>query len=313
MPANSNYWMPVNASTAAEGSDQMFYVCLGLSAFFFFAITGIVIYFVVKYRHRPGHKAEPSSSHNDTLEITWTVIPTIICVFLFLYGWRNYLVLTTPPQRAVEIQVLAQKWNWTFTQPNGYQDANLHVPVNTPVRLVMTAKDVLHSFYVPAFRIKQDVVPRRYTYAWFEATKPGTYRLDCAEYCGTDHSQMKRVVVVHKPGEYEKYLADADANSATKPPAELGAALYAQKGCNSCHTVDGSPRVGPSWKGQFGLTITLSDGSKQLVDENYIRRSILDPQAQARPGFPNSMPSFEGQLKEKEIAGLIAYYKSLTP
>ena len=313
-----NFWMPLAANKTAEDSDVMYYSVLGLSAFFFFAIAGVIIYFVVKYRHRPGHKPEPSAAHNDALEITWTVIPTIICVFLFYYGWNTYVRVVTPPQKAVEINVLAWRWNWQFTHSNGVQDSDLHVPVGTPVRLVMTSKDVLHSFYAPVMRVKQDIIPRRYTYAWFLPTKPGTYRLTCAEYCGTNHSQMgitndgrRAVVVVHEPGGYERYLSDKAAESTQLPPEQLGKVLYEKKGCNACHTVDGSLRVGPSWKGTYGKPVPLADGSTVQMDDNYIRESIEFPQAKSRPGFPPSMPSFQGQLKEVEIEGLIAYIKSL--
>jgi len=311
-------WVPKAVNAAADGSDTMFITVLALSIFFFVAITIAVIYFTWKYRHRPGHKAEPSAGHNDVLEITWTVIPTIIVVFLFYYGWRSYVRIVTPPQKAVEVQVQAWRWAWGFTHANGVEDSDLHVPVNTPVRLVMTSRDVLHAFYVPAFRTKQDIVPRRYTYAWFQATKPGTYRLACAEYCGTDHSQMGRtqdgrraVVVVHEPGGYEKYLADKAAASSNMEPDKLGAMLFEKKGCVACHTTDGSPRVGPTLKGIFGKPAQMADGSTVTVDENYIRESLMYPQAKARPGFPPSMPSFDGQLKEKEIEGLIAFIKSL--
>ncbi len=313
-----NFWMPKAVNLTADDSDLMYYAVLGLSIFFFFGITAAVIYFVIKYRHRPGHKAMPSAAHNDALEITWTVIPTLICVFLFYYGWRTYVRVVTPPNRAVEVNVLAWRWNWQFTHSNGVQDSDLHVPVNTPVRLVMTSKDVLHSFYAPVMRVKQDIIPRRYTYAWFYPTKPGTYRLTCAEYGGTNHSLLaitndgrRGVVVVHEPGGYERYLADKAAADITRSPEDLGKTLYEKKGCNACHTLDGTPRVGPSWKGVFGTTAPLSDGSSVKVDENYIRESILYPQAKSRPGFPPSMPSFEGQLKEKEIEGLIAFIKSL--
>jgi cytochrome c oxidase subunit 2 len=313
-----NFWMPKAVNLTADDSDSMYYAVLGLSIFFFFAITGAVVYFVIKYRHRPGHKPEPSAAHNDALEITWTVIPTIICVFLFYYGWNTYVRVVTPPTKAVEINLLAMRWNWQFTHSNGVQDSDLHVPVNTPVRLVMTSKDVLHSFYAPVMRVKQDIIPRRYTYAWFYPTKPGTYRLTCAEYCGTNHSQMgitnegrRAVVVVHEPGGYERYLADKAALSNNLPPDQLGKLLYEKKGCNACHTVDGTPRVGPTFQHDFGTTVPLNDGSSVKMDENYIRESVLYPQAKARPGYPPSMPSFEGQLKEREIEGLIAFIKSL--
>jgi len=313
-----NFWMPKAVNLTADDSDLMYYAVLGLSLFFFVAIAAAVVFLVVKYRHRPGHKPEPSPAHNDALEITWTVIPTIICVFLFYYGWTTYVRVVTPPTKAVEINVLAWRWNWQFTHSNGVQDSDLHVPVNTPVRLVMTSKDVLHSFYAPVMRVKQDIVPRRYTYAWFFPTKPGTYRLTCAEYCGTNHSQMgitndgrRAVLVVHEPGGYERYLADKAAQSTKLPPVDLGKMLYEKKGCNACHTTDGSARVGPTWKATFGTMVPLTDGTQVKMDESYIRESMIYPQAKSRPGFPPSMPSFEGQLKENEILGIIAYIKSL--
>jgi cytochrome c oxidase subunit II len=313
-----NFWMPKAVNITADDSDFMYYAVLGLSIFFFVAIAGAVIYLVIKYRHRPGHKPEPSPAHNDALEITWTVIPTLICVFLFYYGWTTYVQLVTPPTKAVEVSVLAWRWSWQFTHSNGVQDSDLHVPVNTPVRLVMTSKDVLHAFYAPVMRVKQDIIPRRYTYAWFLPTKPGTYRLTCAEYCGTNHSQMgitdegrRAVVVVHEPGGYERYLADKAAQSNTMEPKDLGKQLYEKKGCNACHSVDGSARVGPTLAKSFGTMVPLSDGSQVKLDENYVRESLEYPQAKSRPGYPPSMPSFLGQLKPREIEGIIAYIKSL--
>ena len=185
------------------------------------------------------------------------MIPTIICVFLFYYGWRAYIHVVTPPTKAVEINVLAWRWTGSSRTRTASPTRDLHVPVNTPVRLVMTSKDVLHSFYVPVMRVKQDIVPRRYTYAWFNATKPGTYRLTCAEYCGTNHSQMAcRSIAAPawpprasssstSPAGYERYLADKAASRRTCRPIELGKMLYEKKGCNACHTIDGTPRVGP--------------------------------------------------------------------
>jgi len=329
---STNFWLPKNVNKEGKNADQMFIACVALSAFFFFAIAAAVIYFVWKYRGRSMHRSIlPSAAHNDALEITWTVIPTIICVFLFYFGWRAYIRVVTPPNKAVEINVLAWRWAWEFKHTNGVTDNNLHVPVGQPVRLVMTSKDVLHSFYIPVMRVKQDLVPRRYTYAWFEAEIPGTYQMYCAEYCGTNHSQMKPAVVVHSEGMtatwedpkthkqitvvdkgYENYLNDKAAESMNMAPVDLGKMLYEKKGCNACHTVDGSARVGPSWKQpDWGKQVTMSDGKTITMDENYVRESILSPLAKARPGYPPSMPSFEGQLKEKELAGLIAYIKSL--
>jgi cytochrome c oxidase subunit 2 len=323
---SGNFWMPQSVNIEADESDFMFYSVLGLSLFFFVAIAVAVIYLVVKYRHRPGHKAEPSAAHNDTLELTWTIIPTIICVFLFYYGWHAYVKVVTPPTKAVEIQVQAKRWAWQFTHYNGVQDADLHLPVNTPVRFVMTSTDVIHSFYIPVMRIKQDIIPRRYTYAWLFATKPGTYRLNCAEYCGTNHSQMgftgpilpdwpdgrRATVVVHDPGGYEKYLADKQADQMNMPPVDLGRMLFEKKGCNSCHTIDGTAKIGPTWKvpGGWGQPIPLADGSSVKMDENYIRESITVPSAKIHQGFTNQMPPFD-TLKPSELDGLIAFIKSL--
>ena len=308
---SSNFWMPKAVNSAATGSDVMFYAVLGLSFFFFFAISGAVIGMVIKYRHRPGHKAMPSPAHNDAMEITWTVIPTIICVFLFIYGWRSYLTLNTAPTKAVEVQVQAWRWQWEFKHANGVTDENLHVPVDTDVRMVMTARDVLHSFYVPVMRVKQDLVPRRYTYAWFHATKPGVYRLNCTEYCGQGHSQMSRRVIVHEPGGYERYLADKSALQNSLSGPALGEQLYSAKGCKGCHSLDGANGAGPSWKGVFGHEVELADGTKVLGDETYLRTSILAPAKQLVKGYGPSMPSFEGQLTEKEISGLIEFMKTL--
>jgi len=321
---DGNFWLPKAVNLEADSTDQMFFGVLALSAVFFFGITFAVVYFVIKYRHRPGHKAQPSPSHHDTLEITWTVIPTIITVFLFYYGWRTYIKVVTPPTQAIEIQVTAMKWNWRFVHQNGGEDSNLHVPVNQPIRLVMTSTDVLHAFYAPAMRVKQDIIPRRYTYAWFLPTKPGTYRLTCAEYCGTNHSQMachevdkatgaclkRAVVVVHKSMEdYLRYLDDINQGG---EPDVIGKKVYEKKGCASCHTVDGSARIGPTWAHIWGQKEKMSDGSEITVDENYIRESILAPAAKTVAGYQaGQMPSFEGQLKEREIEGVIAYIKSL--
>jgi cytochrome c oxidase subunit II len=321
---DGTFWLPKAVNLEADSTDQMFVAVMALSVFFFLAITAAVVYFIVKYRHRPGHKPEPSAAHNDALEITWTIIPTIICVFLFYYGWRTYVKVVTPPNKALEISVVASKWNWEFTHQNGGKDSNLHVPKDVPVRLVMTSTDVLHAFYAPVLRVKQDIIPRRYTYAWFLATKPGTYRLTCAEYCGTNHSQMackkfdeasgacleRAVVVVHEDeATYRRYL-DSIAPIAGADPVLLGKKLY-ERNCVSCHTVDGSPRIGPSFKGSWGTPRKLTDGSEVTMDENYVRESLENPNAKIRQGFPASMTPFTGKFKEAELAGIIEYLKSV--
>lgn len=309
-----SFWMPIEGTDQAAGLDWLYYGALGLTAFWTLVITGAVVYFCIKYRARPGHRAQPSSAHNDALEITWTIVPSIIVVIMFVVGWRAYVDLVTPPRNALEIQVRGQKWNWQFTHSSdgrAITDDELHVPVNTPVRTVMTSSDVLHSFFIPAFRVKQDVIPKRFTNVWFRATRPGTYRLYCAEYCGRDHSLMKTRVIVHPPGGYENYLRTQIERQMDMPPEELGRELYTMRGCIACHTLDGNPSTGPTFKGLFGSDQKMASGETVTADENYIQESILDPMAKVRAGFQPVMPPFAGQLSEKEIEGLIAFIKSL--
>ena len=307
---SSTFWMPPSNSVNVDDVDVLFYAILAISIFCFAGVTIAVVWFAWRYRHRPGHRALESSSHNDTLEITWTIIPSIVCVIIFLFGWKGFVDLNTPPKHALEITVVAEKWKWSYKYPNGWVDENLHVPVGEPVRLVMRSKDVLHSFWVPAFRVKQDVIPNRYTKIWFEATTPGVYRQYCAEYCGDRHSFMKSLVVVHPPGGYKRYMEEAEAALLDMPPVELGEYLYSARGCNQCHSVDGSAKTGPTWKGIFGQTHQTSAGAVK-VDENYIRESMLDPNAKVRSGFSAVMPTFKGQLKDEQIDGLITYIKCL--
>lgn len=333
-PSGGTVWLPEQASVTAHNVDWLFDLVMWLSVVSFLGITGAVVYFVWKYRARPGHEVQPSPHHNDTIETIWTVIPSLICVGLFVGGWRGYVDMTTPPKHALEIHVTARKWSWEFTHPNGVKDSVLHVPAGRSVRMIMKSEDVLHSFFVPVFRVKQDVLPRRYTSLWFKAEKPTVpaeqelrsnevndvnrdlvrrqtgHRLFCAEYCGTDHSQMKTRVVVHNPGGYDNYLAFKKEESDNMSPVERGQDVYGRL-CFACHTTDGSTKVGPSFKGIWSETHNFIDGSTAAVDENYVRDSILNPQARIRQGFPPSMPSFQGQLSDKEILGVIEYIKSL--
>ena len=311
---HGTFWMPEQANSFAHETDWMFYGILGLSAFCFFGITFAVVYFTWKYRARPGNmKAQPSILHNDGLEVTWTLIPSIIVVIIFVLGWRGYVNMATPPKNALEIKVIAQKWDWFFEYKVGpsasFTDTELHVPLDRPVRLTMTSKDVIHSFYVPAFRIKQDVVPARYTHLWFKAIRAGEYRLTCAEYCGEGHSTMKNKVVVEPPGGYELYLESKQEELDTMPPIELGKKTYQL--CKPCHSTNGIRGNGPSFQGIWGTQVEMSDGSKVLVDENYIRESLMDPTAKIVKGFAPIMPTFKGTLRDKQIDGMIAFIKSL--
>jgi cytochrome c oxidase subunit 2 len=309
-PEDGSFWMPPQVSTVAQSVDWLFNFILAISVFFFILIVVVMVVFVLKYRRREGQNAESSPSHNLPLELTWTAIPVVLVIIIFFFGFRGFLDMATPPANSYEILVDAQKWKWSFTYPNGYVDENLHVPVDRPVRLVMSSADVIHSLYVPAFRIKRDVVPGRYAKVWFEATEPGEYDLFCAEYCGTSHSDMLAHVIVHPTGEFETWLEQASNFLKTMTPVDAGRKLFQSRGCTQCHSLDGSAKTGPTLLGIFGRSVALADGSTITVDENYIRESILEPTARVVAGFEPVMPTFQGRLKDQEIMAIIAYLKA---
>ncbi len=305
------FWMPQQASSFATQVDWIFYFIFYIALFFFLLIVALAFYMVLRFRRRPGVKPQDSPNHNTALEITWSVIPIIIVILIFLAGFRGFVDMSFVPSGAYQIGVEAQKWNWNFSYPNGFVDTELHVPVNQPVTLTMKSLDVVHSFFVPQFRIKRDVVPGRYNKTWFEATKTGTYDLFCAEYCGTGHSDMHTIVVVEEPGAFQEYLNKASKYLDTLPPEQAGEQLYKKRGCSQCHSIDGKPGTGPSLLGIWGHEQLLTGGGKAVVDENYVRESILAPSSKIVAGFDNVMPTFQGRLKEKEIDYLIAFIKSL--
>lgn len=304
---------PTQASDVAPAVDKLFYAITGISAFFFVLIVSVMTWFVLKYRRRPGHEVQPSPSHNAPLEIIWSVLPSFILVGIFAAGFMIFLDMRRVPDGAYEIKVSARKWSWAFQYPNGLVVEDLHVPVGQPVKLLMNSQDVIHSLFIPAFRVKQDLVPGRYADLWFRATEPGSYRLYCAEYCGQQHSNMTANVVVHAPGEFEKWLRAEEDKLNNLPPAELGALLYKRQGCAQCHPNDTTTtgKAGPSFAKTFGTQQKLASGETVTIDENYIRRSILEPLAQVRAGFQPVMPTYQGRLRENEIDALIAYIKSL--
>ena len=306
-----SFWMPPQGSTTAAGVDWLFGFIFWICAVFFVGIVATMSYFVARYRRRPGVEAVKTATHSNVLEITWSVIPLLLVIVIFFLGFQVYLDMRTPPANAYEVQVSAQKWSWSFTYPNGYIDPDLHVPVDRAVRLVMQSEDVIHSFFVPAFRIKMDVVPGRYTKTWFRATDPGEYVIFCTEYCGTGHSDMLSTVVVHPPGEFENWLDEAANFLETLPPDEAGEKLFTARGCPQCHTVDGSAGIGPSLSGLYGSSHVLADGASVIVDENYVRESILEPQAKVSAGFEPVMPTYQGRLEDEEITAIIAYMKTL--
>jgi cytochrome c oxidase subunit II len=218
--------------------------------------------------------------------------------------------MTTPPRNAYEVSVTGQKWNWLFTYPNGHISDELHVPVDRPVLLTMTSEDVIHSLWIPAFRVKMDVVPGRYTRTWFEAHTPGTYPLLCTEYCGVGHADMLSKVIVHPSGRFETWLEAASNLLDTMPPAEAGELLSQRLGCIACHSLDGSSGIGPTFLDLYGRTVTTRDGRQLIADDNYIRESIIDPMAVLTAGYDPVMPTYAGRIKDQEITSIIAFLKS---
>lgn len=317
--SEGTFWMPPASSETAGKVDFVFYFVFWISAFFFALIVGLMVLFLFLYREKKGVEAQKTAHHNTPLELTWTIIPSILVVIIFWLGFKTFMDITTPPQNAQEIRVTAQQWKWFFTYPNGYVAEDLHVPVDKPILLTMSSVDVIHSFFVPAFRTKMDVVPGRYTKVWFKATETGEFVILCAEYCGTSHSDMVSQVVVHEPGGYEKWLADASNWMKDLPPVEIGKTLVIgdkdgrnSKGCKQCHSVDGTAHTGPTLKGIFGHEVKLRDGSSVLVDDGYIRESLENPQAKVVAGFDPVMPTYKGRLKDDEINAIIDYIKSLS-
>ncbi len=309
---NETFWFPTQASTFAKEIDSFYDILFWISMFFFVIIMVPMGYFMWKYRQRKGYQGSPEALHNNALEITWTVIPTFIVVWIFARGTIGYLDMTKMPEGDVlEIKVQAMKWAWSFEYPNSAVHETLHLPVGRPVKLIMRSDDVLHSLFIPAFRCKQDIVPGRYNRMWFEAIKTGEFDLFCTEYCGDKHSQMITRVFVHEPEEYEKWVAEAARPP--ESPVEHGEWLYQRRGCKSCHSIDGTKVIGPSFKGSWGKDVDLSVGRTIRFDENYVRRSILEPQAEFRNGYQgaSAMPSYQGRFKEKELDAIIEFMKSL--
>lgn len=308
-----SFWMPSQASGKAAEVDTVFYVIYWISVFFFAIIVGLMALFIVRYRARKvSERAPDSPSHSLALEITWTVIPIIISLAIFVIGFKSFMNIATPPRNSYEIMVTGQKWQWFFQYPNGFVTSELHVPEDQPVKLTMTSEDVIHSLWIPAFRVKKDVVPGRYTYTWFEAQEPGTYPLLCTEYCGTGHSDMLSVVTVHASGTFDRWLEESANLYDTMPPAEAGELLVQRSGCVQCHSLDGKSGIGPTFVNLFGYEQQLTSGDVVVADENYIRSSILEPMTDIVQGYEPVMPTYAGKLKDKEITYIISYMKSVS-
>lgn len=308
----SDFMLPPAKSTIAADTDALFNFINVTSVILLLGITAAIVYFIYRFRRRSEHDVTPVQTHNSALEITWSVIPFILVMIVFGWGFRGYLNLRTMPADAYEVKVVGKKWLWEFHYDNGYVSVGeLHVPVDRPIKLVMNSADVIHSFYVPDYRIKRDVLPGRYSSLWFEATETGESIIFCTEYCGTAHSDMMSKVVVHTAEDFAFWKATAGAADANIPPVELGAQLIQRNACATCHSQDGSKLQGPSFKELFGRQSTMQDGTVVTADENYIRESILQPQAKIVAGYLPVMPPYQGTLNDTQIDAIIEYIKTL--
>lgn len=319
---NDSLWMPNQASTIAGDIDWMFNAIYWLSLVFFVLIVGVMTWFVVKYRRRsPDEKAGSEITHNTPLEVTWTIIPLLLSVAIFYVGLEGYIRLREAPANAYEVNVEGYRWAWNFEHRNGAQSTGwVRVPAGRPVKFTMSSTDVIHSFFIPSFRVKQDVVPGRYSTIWFQADEPGLYQAFCTEYCGTSHSKMTAVIEVMDPEEFDRQITEdaawldkIDATDAVAM-ATAGRRLYAR--CQSCHSVDGSRGSGPSYWETHDLLKSggkreLADGSSVDVDINYVRTSILEPGKHVVATYANAMPSFQGQLDEKAVRALYTFLDDL--
>jgi len=299
---------PISASTEALKVDTLFYILLALAGFITLLVFGLVLLFAIRYRRgSKASRADMPDLLSREMEIGWTLATLFLFLFVFWWAGSADLSALVPPKGAIDVHVLAKQWMWKVEHSNGAREINeLHVPINQPVRLIMQSQDVIHSFFVPAFRMKQDVVPGRDNQTWFQATKLGTFHLLCAEYCGTDHSAMRGRIVVMRPEEYAAWL--------TRQPegddlAHQGAALFVSRGCSGCHA--GSSNVhAPKLAGIYGRSVQLSDGRTIVADEAYIRDSILQPKRDIVAGYEPIMPSYAGILDDGEVQSLIAYIRA---
>ncbi len=317
--------MMSGASTSAGTVDAVFLFIAGVGLFFLVLITFLLIFFIVKY-NKKRHRVPKDIHGNTTLEVVWTVIPTILVLFMFYFGWKGFEYIRNAPEDALHVKVTARMWSWMFEYDNGLKTDTLYVPVNRPVQLELNSLDVIHSFFIPAFRIKEDAVPGMTNTLWFKASEPGDYDVLCAEYCGLRHAYMLSKVKAMPAEQFAVWYAEAsralpEKGTAAEESPEVKKAVEVQgkqilriRGCVACHSTDGSVIIGPSLKGLYGKSrIVLVDGQEKNVvaDEDYLRRSVLEPEIELVKGFNNLMPSQKGQMSEEELSILIEYLKGL--
>ena len=298
--------LPQQASIQAGQVDALYFFMVAVTAFFSLLIAGLIVFFAIKYRRRSDDEVGVAIHGSLALELLWTIIPFFIAMGMFAWGAKVFFDLYRVPAGAMEVFVVGKQWMWKVQHASGQREINeLHVPVGRPVKLIMGSEDVIHSFYIPAFRVKADVIPGRYNTLWFQATKPGRYHLFCAEYCGTKHSGMIGSVVALEPADYQAWLSGGPVSDS---PVAAGEKLFQSLACNTCHMPGGR---GPVLANLFGHQVELQGGGKVLADEAYIRESIVQPQAKVVAGFQPVMPPFQGMVTEEQLLQLIAYVKSL--
>lgn len=301
-------------SRTAGQVDALFWFITGVSLFFFLLVEGLLIGFAIRYRRRKGEEAMATSDvrGNFLLESIWIVIPSLVVLTFFIYGFLVFREMRTPLPGATDIQVVARQFFFEFRYPDGRTEVGeLRVPVGKPAKLILSSEDVIHGFFVPAFRIKQDVVPGQYTYLWLDPKREGTFDILCAEYCGVGHSTMRAKLFVMPGAEYAAWAAAGTAVAAGTP-AQRGKALVEKSGCLGCHSLDGTKKIGPTFLRLYGHKVPLSDGRTVTADEEYFRESIVEPGAKVVKGYPNVMPTFKTSLSTDDIADIVAYLKTLS-
>src|SRR5262245_24297609 len=299
---------PDGASTTAAQVDALYIFLIALSVFFSVLIFTCVFVFAIRFRRRSESERPAAILGSVALELTWSLVPLGICAIIFVWAAQLFFSINRVPPDAMEIYVVGKRWMWKVQHLTGQREINeLHVPVGVPVRLTLSSEDVIHSSFVPAFRVKKDALPGRYTHLWFEATRPGTYHLFCAEYCGTKHSAMIGSVTVMEPAAFQTWLSGGASGQSL---AGAGEKLFGELGCATCHRPDSLAR-GPSLDGPFGKSVHLADGTVLTADESYIRESIVTPSARVVQGFQPIMPTYQGLVAEEGLMQLVAYVRSL--
>ena len=300
---------PERASTIANEVDALYFFLIGLSVVMSILIATLVVSFAIKFRRQHRDAVGAQVHGGMALELAWTIVPFLITLVVFFWGAKIYFVMASPPAETLNIYVVGKQWMWKVQHLTGQREINqLHVPVGRPVKLIMTSEDVIHNFSIPAMRVKADVIPGRFVQIWFEPTRPGTYQIFCAEYCGTQHSRMTGQVEVMEANAYQTWLSGGTAEGSL---ASTGERLFADLACNTCHRPDSRGR-GPVLQNLYSHPVQLHDGTVVTADENYLRESILTPGAKVTAGFQPVMPAFQGLVSEEQLLALIEYVKSLS-